>query len=211
MQLREVKSKSFNCEKDLQSGNIQPESKKSPSTTLKSSNPTSTTNSNKKKPPIAPPPTKMASSSTSSTSSPSSSSASSNHFSLNHIKLNYIDDEDVNSQATDLNRNNDKASMTSMTAVATTTTTTTTTTGISIGGEDCDDDDEDDDYDDNVIYEGDSDEINDEYLSHDEERVSFLFCLLLLFLEYNYVIMIENNYLLKNRFYNVEINKVYNY
>lgn len=104
-----------------------------------------------------------------------SASSNSNHFSLNHIKLNYIDDEEA-SQANEVTtgKTETSATLTVATAVASTATTTMTTTGIAA---DIDDDDDDDDYDDNVIYEGDSDEINDEYLSQEEEheRVSEMF------------------------------------
>lgn len=91
-----------------------------------------------------------------------------NHFSINDIKLNYIDDEEI-SQANEVKTDSD---------IFGTRVHPKTESEVLIEEDEADDVEEDDDYDDNVIYEGESDEINDEYSSHDEEpcRVNnFLF------------------------------------
>lgn len=162
--LRDVKSKSFNCEKDLNeiSRTFDFDSINLPNrhTDLKYSESSSNSKS----------PLKKFSTNTSSNTSnkPCSNKpvfndikSHDNYFSINHIKLSYIDDEEV-SQANNLKIESINPDIISDTNIHVAISTEKL-------NEDIANEIDDDDYDDNVIYEGDSDEINDEFSSQDED------------------------------------------
>lgn len=163
LQQRDFKSKSFNCEKDLMLADKTSTTDCTNSTNESNCNKNTTlTNNMIQNSPKNSPKSQMKKSSTTNSclvkTNPIQKSSSNNNvsrehdFNLNHIKLNYIDDEEI-SQTNDSIANNSKP----------------LSTEAFVSDNAADGIDDDDDYDDNVIYEGDSDEINEEYSSHDEE------------------------------------------